>query len=220
MSSIIITIDGPSGAGKGITAKLLAKQLHYHYLDTGAMYRAIGYYVKEHSIPIQELSSKMLNTITLSFTLENHIKLNGKDIEQYIRNEEIGKIASEISKIKEVREFLVKEQQNIIKQGGYIVDGRDAGTVIAPHASLKIFLTASPEVRAERRLQQLKEQGILEHYETVLQAIKERDLEDRYREHSPLLKAKDAIEIDNSNLTIEEQVDFIYNLAQKVIKEN
>lgn len=217
MSKINIAIDGPAGSGKGITSRELSQKLGYFYLDTGAMYRAVALYMKQNKISINTFTPNVLENITLSFTSENQICLNEEPVEDLIRTPEISELASDFSTIKEIRDFLVKEQQSIVKNKGYIAEGRDIGTRVMPDAELKIYLNASIEVRAERRYQDLKKQGLLFSFEEVEKMIEERDHQDKNREYDPLIKTDDAIEIDTSELTIEEQVEIIENLAKKHI---
>lgn len=217
MSKINIAIDGPAGSGKGITSKELSHKLKYSYLDTGAMYRAVALYMKQNTITKKIFNTEILNSISLSFNPENEICLNGENVENLIRTPEISELASDFSTIKEVRDFLVQQQQEIVKHKGYIAEGRDIGTRVMPNAELKIYLNASIEVRAERRYQDLKKQGLLFSFEEVEKMIEERDHQDKNREYDPLQKAEGAIEIDTSDLTIEEQIGVIEKLAKKHI---
>ena len=205
---INIAIDGPSAAGKSTVAKELAKRLGYTHLDTGSMYRAVAYITKEANIKIDD-EEKIVNLINMSnieISNDNHITVNGKDITEIIRSNEISMAASDVSKLKRVREALVAMQRKIASQKGYILDGRDIGTVVLNDAEVKIYLIASAETRAQRRVLQNKEKGIPYDYEQILEDIKKRDYQDIHRKESPLKKAEDAIEIDSSDMTQEEVI--------------
>lgn len=217
MQLINIAIDGPSGSGKGTTAKLLAEKLDYNFLDTGSMYRAVALYLTQKGITTQTFSKKDLENISLSFNSNNEIELNGVSVESQIRTPEISQVASDFSTLKEVREFLGEEQKTIVKKKGFIAEGRDIGTVIMPEAEIKIYLTASVEARAQRRLEDFRKKGILHTFDEVVKQIEERDHQDMTRDIAPLIKAENAIEVDTSNLTIEQQVEAIYSLSQKII---
>lgn len=217
MSKINIAIDGPAGSGKGITSKELSHRLGYFYLDTGAMYRAVALYMKQHTITIQSFQPDILHNISISFSKENEVCLNDENVEHLIRTPEISDLASSFSTVKEIRDFLVEQQQEIVKNKGYIAEGRDIGTRVMPYAELKIYLNASLDVRAQRRYEDLKKQGLLFSFSEVEKMIEERDHQDKNREYDPLIKAKDAIEIDTSDLTIEDQVSIIEKLAKKHI---
>ncbi|MDO4594336.1 MAG: (d)CMP kinase [Tissierellia bacterium] len=206
---MIIALDGPSGAGKSTIAKLLASKLNYEYLDTGAMYRAVTKYILDNKIDIYDknLLISSLKNIRLDFN-KSHIYLNGVDVENTIRSETITKEVSEVSSIKEIREFLVEMQRNIAKNKSIILDGRDIGTVVFPNADYKFFIVADVKIRAKRRFDQYKSDQTLEQIEA---SILKRDQYDSNRKISPLKKAKDAIIIDTSNLTIDETIEKIYN---------
>ena len=218
MSTINIAIDGPAGSGKGVTAKKLAKRLNYSYLDTGAMYRAIAYAMHQKETTPETYTSLDLENITISFDTNNEVCLNGVNIEKEIRTPEISQLASDFSTIQSIREFLVQNQQQIVKNKGFVAEGRDIGTKVMPDAELKIYLTATVEARAERRYKDYREQGLLESYEQIIKQIEERDHQDMTREHDPLTKADRAIEIDTTELTIEDQVYIIEDLAKKLIE--
>lgn len=206
-----IAIDGPSGAGKSTIAKELSKRLGYEYLDTGAMYRALALIFSNHGFieyKNESLVKNLLENIDIDI-LDGKIYVNGDDVSETIRDEKIGMLASKISSYPQIREFLVDKQREIAKGKNIIMDGRDVGTVILLNAECKIFLTANLSERARRRVEQLKEKGIDSHYDVVLKDIKKRDYDDTHREHSPLKKADDAIEIDCTDLTIEETVNKI-----------
>ncbi len=210
---MIITIDGPAGSGKSTVAKLVADRLGYTYIDTGAMYRAVAYKVLKENLKSKEDIIKVLDKIDLYFDCSDgtfRVILDGEDITDNIRTEEVGKKASEIAKIPEVRERLVHIQREIGKrEKNAVLEGRDTGTVVFPDADIKFFLTASPEERARRRYLQLKEKGVDESYENILKSVLDRDKTDTQREISPLKPAKDAIIVDTTDMSIEEVVNFI-----------
>ncbi len=207
--NIIVAIDGYSSCGKSTIAKALAKYAGYMYVDTGAMYRTIALYMLRHGIEDDRQVVASLNEVKVGFVLTGgvqHATLNGEDVENAIRTLEVGNRASEISQIKEVRAYLVAQQQAMGEAKGIVMDGRDIGTVVFPHAELKLFLTASPEVRARRRFDELVGKGENPRYEAVLADVNERDYRDTHRKESPLRKAEDAVEIDNSSLTPDQQM--------------
>ena len=216
VNKIIVAIDGYSSCGKSTIAKALAKYAGYTYVDTGAMYRAVALYAQRLGIANPESGCKdllaQLENIHIDFiqTSEGqHVTLNGEDVESYIRTLEIGNLASQISTIKEVRAFLVAQQQAMGEKKGIVMDGRDIGTVVFPHAELKLFLTASPEVRAERRFKELQAKGENPVWEEVLADVNDRDYRDTHRAESPLRQADDAVVVDNSHMTREEQMEHI-----------
>ena len=214
MRKIIVAIDGYSSCGKSTIAKALAKYAGYTYVDTGAMYRTIALYMLRHQISEQAAIIAALPNIQVGFALVDgaqHATLNGEDVESQIRTLEVGNRASEISQIKEVRAFLVAQQQQMGKAKGIVMDGRDIGTVVFPNAELKLFLTASPEVRAQRRYDELVEKGEKPDYAAVLADVNERDYRDTHRAESPLRQAEDAVVVDNSRMTREEQMQVIYD---------
>lgn len=215
---IIVAIDGYSSCGKSTIAKALAKYAGYTYVDTGAMYRAIGLYTLRHNLTEPADIIAALPHIQVGFILidgAQHVTLNGEDVESQIRTLEVGNCASRISQIKEVRAFLVAQQQRMGDDKGIVMDGRDIGTVVFPNAELKLFLTASPEVRAQRRFDELVEKGEKPDYDAVLADVNDRDYRDTHRAESPLRQAEDAIVVDNSHLTREEQMDVIYDLFDR-----
>lgn len=221
MKKINIAIDGPSGSGKGTTAKLLARKLNYKYLDTGAMYRAVAYFLDLKGFKSdEEIDFGVLDEIEIFFDGDNNVVLNGENIEDKIRTPGLGKLASDFSKIGEIREFLVEKQKEIVREKTYVAEGRDIGTVVIVDAELKIFLTATVDARAQRRLLDFQRKGIDISFNEVKRQIEERDLQDSSREIAPLIKAEDAIEVDTSNLTIDEQVEKIEKLALEIINEN
>jgi cytidylate kinase len=223
---INIAIDGYSSCGKGTLAKVIAKSLNYIFIDTGAMYRAVTYAMIQKGIDVNNIVEleellKSLN-ITFKHIAEGdfyHTFLNGEDIENDIRTMAVSNMVSQVSKVQIVRDFLVKQQQEIGAQKGVVMDGRDIGTVVFPDAELKIFMTAKAEIRAQRRLNELKENGNLNiSFEEVLKNLNERDYIDSNRANSPLLKAQDAIVIDNSELSKAEQNELALSFAYKAIE--
>ena len=219
-SKIIVAIDGYSSCGKSTIAKALAKYAGYTYVDTGAMYRAIALYTLRHNLTNQEEIIAALPKIEVGFVLTEgaqHATLNGEDVESFIRTLEVGNKASEVSQIKEVRAFLVDQQQKMGTAKGIVMDGRDIGTVVFPNAELKLFLTASPEVRAQRRFDELVAKGGKPDFQEVLADVNERDYRDTHRAESPLRQAEDAIVVDNSNMTPDEQMEVIIDLFKSKI---
>ena len=214
-NKIIVAIDGYSSCGKSTIAKALAKHAGYTYVDTGAMYRAVALYASRllgDKAIRPEAVIPLLANIQIGFIQTpdgQHVTLNGEDVEAYIRTLEIGNMASQISTIKEVRAFLVAQQQAMGTEKGIVMDGRDIGTVVFPHAELKLFLTASPEVRAERRFKELEAKGEKPVWEDVLADVNDRDYRDTHRAESPLRQAEDAVVVDNSHMTREEQMEYI-----------
>jgi len=207
-----IAIDGPSGAGKSSLAKALAKKLGFIYVDTGALYRTVGYYAASRgaSTEVAEEVVKLLPEISLSLAYENGTQtviLNGENVGDRIRTPEASMQASNVSKIPEVRAFLLDTQRSIAEKNSVIMDGRDIGTVILPNADVKIFLVSSFETRAERRVKELREKGIETSYEEVLADMIARDKQDSTRKIAPAVPAEDAVHLDNSLLTFEETVD-------------
>ena len=214
MSKIIVAIDGYSSCGKSTIAKALAKYAGYTYVDTGAMYRAIALFTLRNNLTDEAAIITALPQIEVGFVLVDgaqHVTLNGEDVEGHIRTLEVGNRASQISAIKEVRAFLVAQQQKMGEAKGIVMDGRDIGTVVFPKAELKLFLTASPEVRAQRRYDELVEKGEKPDFAAVLADVNDRDYRDTHRAESPLRQAEDAIVVDNSNMTREEQMQVIYD---------
>ena len=219
MQPIIVAIDGYSSCGKSTIAKALAKYAGYTYVDTGAMYRAVALYAQRIGIANPESGYTdllaQLDNIRIDFiqTPEGqHVTLNGEDVESSIRTLEIGNLASQISTIKEVRAFLVAQQQAMGEKKGIVMDGRDIGTVVFPNAELKLFLTASPEVRADRRFKELQAKGENPVWEDVLADVNDRDYRDTHRAESPLRQAEDAVVVDNSQMSREEQMEYIINV--------
>ena len=216
MKQIIVAIDGYSSCGKSTIAKALAKYAGYTYVDTGAMYRAVALYAQRIGIANPEFGYTdllaQLDNIHIDFIQApdgQHVTLNGEDGEASIRTLEIGNLASQISTIKEVRAFLVAQQKAMGEKKGIVMDGRDIGTVVFPNAELKLFLTASPEVRAERRFKELQAKGENPVWEDVLADVNDRDYRDTHRAESPLRQAEDAVVVDNSQMSREEQMEYI-----------
>ncbi len=221
MRKIIVAIDGYSSCGKSTVAKQLAQYAGYTYVDTGAMYRAVGLAVSRAGVVGNEQQIiSLLPQIQVSFIQTpsgQHVCLNGEDVESQIRTIEIGNMASQVAVIGEVRRFLVRQQQALGEAKGIVMDGRDIGTVVFPHAELKLFLTARPEVRAQRRLLELQEKGEHPVYEDVLHDVNDRDYRDTHRAESPLRQAEDAIVVDNSDMTKDEQMRHIQQLFDDCI---
>ena len=218
MEEFIVTIDGPAGSGKSTIAKIIAKKYKFTYLDTGAMYRMIALYALENNINLEnKIAIKNMLDNTKLDIVENRFFLNGKDVSEEIRTPKVSAVVSPVAAIKEVRVKLVDLQREISKGKKTILDGRDIGTVVFPNADVKIYLVASPEERANRRLKEYKEKGVEADYESVLASIKERDFIDSTREESPLMKAEDAHEIDSSIMSIEEVVEEISKYIDKKI---
>lgn len=221
MKKINITIDGPSGVGKSTIAKIIASQLDLVFVNTGLMYRCIGYICLKNKINFddEKLILDYLTKVKIELLPNEIIKLNDEDITKNLWTDEVSLAASQVAKLKGIRKFCVHQQQEIAKkQPGIIMEGRDIGTVVLKDAELKFFLIASIETRAARRIKQLNLKGEKVNEEEVLNNIIERDKRDSEREHTPLIKPKDAIEIDTSFLTIEEVVDKMIKLAKEKMK--
>lgn len=221
---INIAIDGHSSCGKGTLAKQLAEALEYQFVDSGAMYRAVTWYLIENKISTEDLSHnpELLQAIDISFQyneddnfFETH--LNKVNVEPKIRGIEVSQLVSKVSALSEVRRFLVAKQQELIAKKGVVMDGRDIGTVVIPDAELKIFMTAETRIRAKRRFDEMTNKGISVSYEDILNNITLRDHVDSTRDDSPLKKADDAILLDNSNMTREQQFKVSLNWAKGVI---
>ncbi|WP_029270495.1 (d)CMP kinase [Flavobacterium sp. KJJ] len=228
MEKIIIAIDGFSSTGKSTLAKQLAKELEYVYVDTGAMYRAVAYFAMKNQLIRGDFFDKKtlieaLPKIQLEFKFNadlgfGEMYLNGENVEKQIRTIEVSNFVSKVAEVSEVRSKLVEQQKEMGKNKGIVMDGRDIGTVVFPDAELKIFMTASAETRAQRRFDELQQKGDNVSYEEVLKNVVDRDHIDTHREDSPLIIADDAIEIDNSYLTREEQFTAVLELVNDVVK--
>lgn len=221
MKKISIAIDGPSAAGKSTIAKIVAKKLDYVYIDTGAMYRCVGYYCLENNVDLHDENAvnQALDNIKIEMNSANQVFLNQEDVSAKIRHDRISMAASVVSAYQEVRNFLVLQQRQMANQGGVILDGRDIGTVVLPNAELKIYQVASSETRAKRRYLENLQRGLEADLDTIEKEIKQRDYQDMHRKISPLKKADDAIEIDTSNLSLEEVVDKVMELVIQKQKE-
>ncbi len=222
MKKISIAIDGPAASGKSTTARLLAKKLNYVYIDTGAMYRAATLAVIQEKInPVnEELVTACIKSSRIRIGLHNgeqHTFLNEEDVSSQIRTPEINNIISIISTYAEVRKAMAAQQRLLAGQGGVVMDGRDIGTVVLPKAELKVFMGASLQERAKRRLKEQQEQGVEISLQEVEKEISRRDQIDSSRSQAPLKKADDARELDNSAMTIDEQVEMIYGWVQKIL---
>ncbi|MBR5795986.1 MAG: (d)CMP kinase [Erysipelotrichaceae bacterium] len=220
MSRINIAIDGPSAAGKSTIAKNIAKKLGYVHLDTGAMYRCIGYKSQMQNVDYKndEDMMKLLANTEIVLTADGKIYLDGQDVSQEIRTNEAGMWASNVSTREVVRKDLVARQQKMASEKGFVMDGRDIGTVVLKDAELKIFQTASVEARAKRRFLENQAKGLKEDYETIYRDIELRDYQDTHREVSPLTRAEDAILLDTSDMSIEEVTNHILELVEEKMK--
>lgn len=229
MNKIVIAIDGYSSSGKSTMARDLARRIGYVYVDSGAMYRAVTLYALENGMAVPggevdvEALVKALPDIHISFNPAGedgiqHTILNGKDVETEIRDMKVSSMVSPVAVIPEVRRYLTKIQQSYGEDKGIVMDGRDIGTTVFPNAEMKVFVDASPEERARRRVKELTEKGETVTYDEVLANIKERDHIDTTRKESPLRKADDAIVLDNDKMTIPEQMDWLLNLYNSKIR--
>ena len=216
---INIAIDGPSAAGKSTIAKRLAKALGYSHLDTGAMYRCVGYLAAQRGIDLhdEDALTEMTASMRIRFDSEGHVFLNEEDVSAAIRENRVSMLASSVSVHPRVRKLLVDMQRQMALDKGVIMDGRDIGTVVLPDAELKIFMVASVEARARRRYQEYLDKHIEADYDTICEDIKKRDDQDMHRAASPLTKAADAHEIDTSDMSIEEVCAAILSLVEKMI---
>lgn len=230
-NKLIIAIDGYSSCGKSTVARGLAKTLGYVYIDSGAMYRAVTLYFLNNNIHIptdeewqagEKFYQSLLEKIAIDFRLhpetgKSMTFLNNENVETDIRQMRVSENVSKVSKLKEVREFLVKQQKRYGTKGGVVMDGRDIGTVVFPEAEVKVFMTASPDIRAQRRFLELSDAGINASFDEILNNLIKRDHEDSNRAEAPLAMAEDAVLMDNSNLTHEEQLQFVMELVNERI---
>ncbi len=227
MSKITVAIDGYSSCGKSTLAKALAQKLNYSYIDTGAMYRAVTIYCLRHGIIHNSVIDKQklieaLNDIDVSFryntiTKTSEVFLNGEHVEKEIRSMEVANHVSAISSIKEVREKMVILQRQMGKNKGVIMDGRDIGSHVFPNAELKLFMTADNDVRTQRRLDELSSKGEYHTFEDVKRNLEKRDYDDTTRKENPLIKAEDAVVIDNTDINKEEQLEFVLKLIDDLL---
>ncbi len=220
MNNIKIAIDGPSGAGKSTIAKELSRRLGFVYIDTGAMYRAVGLYVVEAGVSINDEAGvcALLDEIDIDIYYKDglqHINLCGRDVTGLIRTPEISMAASKVSSYPQVRVKLVAMQQKLAEKYNVIMDGRDIGTCVLPDANVKIFLTAGAEVRAKRRYDELVEKGQTVEFEQVLEDMKKRDYDDSHRAASPLKKADDAIELDTSDMPLDKAIQEVNRIISE-----
>jgi cytidylate kinase len=223
-----IAVDGYSSCGKSTFARLIARELNYVYIDSGAMYRAVTLYCLENNLlvagkPVMEKLREEMNNITIRFLLNEQTGiqetwLNGKNVEKEIRGIGVSAVVSKISQIREVRSKMVGLQRKIGQNGGVIMDGRDIGTVVFPDAHLKIFMTAETDVRARRRYKELMEKGMEVGLDEITANIRMRDYEDENRKESPLRKADDAVVLDNSHMTIDQQMEWFRKLWTQIIQ--
>jgi cytidylate kinase len=223
LKKIVIAIDGPAASGKSTTARLVAKQLSYLHIDTGAMYRAITLRVLEEGIPLHDVDRISKVTEETHIRLErsndgNAVFLDGRDVTEAIRSPHVTRSVSAVSSYQPVRSVLVREQRRMAEQGGVVLEGRDIGTVVLPDADLKIFMVANVDERARRRRRELEAAGVGADEARIRDELIQRDALDSTRDVSPLRKAPDAIELDTSNMTIDEQVAFIVKKAKEIIE--
>ena len=214
----VIAIDGPSGAGKGTISRIVAKKLGFHYLDSGALYRLLGIASQRHNLKLDSVSAlaALAEHMDISFETTRHgnftIHLEGEDVTRQLRTEETGALASQVAKFPEVRSALLKRQRAFARNPGLVADGRDMGTVVFPNAPIKLFLTASAEERAARRYKELLEKGESVSLPALVEQVRSRDERDMSRDASPLRSASDAIEIDTSEMSIQEVTERVLNL--------
>lgn len=218
---IAVAIDGPSGAGKSTIAKAAAKRLGLIYVDTGALYRTVGYYMVQRGVDItcEEAVLTALSGVDIAFDYDGQgtqrVFLNGKDVSDDIRTPQMSMTASKVSALGCVRAFLLDLQRDTAKKQSVVMDGRDIGTVVLPDAQVKIFLTASPKVRAERRYRELIQKGETVTFEQVLQDVKQRDYNDSHREIAPLRQAQDAVLLDTSSFSLEQSIAEVVRIIQE-----
>jgi cytidylate kinase len=224
MKKMVIALDGHSSCGKSSTAKRVAKKLGYVFIDTGAMYRAVSLYFYDHHITLTNPKEveKALSDIYITFHFNEHrgasdVYLNGSNVEEEIRKMYISQMVSEVSAITIVRKAMVAQQQKMAKHRGVVMDGRDIGTKVFPDAEIKVFMTAEPAIRAERRQRELLEKGELVDLDLILANILKRDIIDSTREEGPLTQAEDAVLMDTSYMMLDEQVDFVVQLHDSIL---
>ena len=225
MKKLVIAIDGPAASGKSTTSKLIARRLGYLYVDTGAMYRAMTLKVLEQKIDLDDQSAigqlaRQTKISLVHINNELRVLLDGRDVSRAIRSPQVTKSVSAISMIDSVREVMVREQRRMGTEGGIVLEGRDIGTVVFPKADLKVYMVADVEKRASRRQKDLEKQGVEVSLEDLKQEIIERDQKDSKRNISPLRKADDAIVIDTSDLTVDQQVELIVTKANSVLQHS
>lgn len=222
MKKISIAIDGPSAAGKSTIAKQLAKILGYTYIDTGAMYRCVAYYMVSRGVDLDDEINieKCLSDVEIELLADNAVLLNGEEVTDKIRTDEISKGASKVAAYGAVRHHLVAMQRKMAAHGGTILDGRDIGSIVLPDAQLKIYQVASVETRALRRYKENLARGIESNLEQIKQDIEQRDYDDSHRMISPLVKAEDAVEIDTSQMTINEVIETVLKLVKERLEES
>ncbi|NOZ08952.1 MAG: (d)CMP kinase [FCB group bacterium] len=213
---MIIAIDGPSASGKSTTAKLVAKKLNFLHIDTGAMYRAVTLYFLDHKVSLKNPTQiqHSLDNIDLKLSTDGKLFLNGRDVSETIRENPVTNFVSQVSSISAVRDRMVDLQRKLSRNHNVVMEGRDIGTRVFPDADYKIFIVADVDIRSKRRYLEMREKGVKISYESILKDLIERDRIDSTREHSPLKKADDAIVIDTTRLTIEEQVEKIIDIVQ------
>lgn len=221
MKPITIAIDGFSSCGKSTMAKRLAKELGYIYVDTGAMYRAVTLYAYRNGLIVDDVLNEreliaLLPQIEVAFTPEGGVLLNGDRVDNAIRSVEVTQWVSRVSSIKQVRQKMVELQRNMGQNQGVVMDGRDIGTVVFPQAELKVFVTADPNVRAQRRYDEWQAKGVAVNFDEVLQNVLDRDYQDQHRTESPLVQAQDAVVLDNSNMSLEQQHQWLLQQVEKV----
>ncbi len=216
----IVAIDGPAASGKSTTAKIIGKELGLLYVDSGAMYRAVTLHALNSGIDTKDYGTVIQLARESDITFKNigdkqHVFLNGQDVTEEIRTPEVTKNIAPVAANSGVRAILVEKQKEFAKNGGLIMDGRDIGTVVFPNADIKIFLVATPEARAKRRMKEFEQKGIKANLNEIIEDLKQRDKSDYSRAVGPLKKADDAFEVDNSEMSIEEQVNFIINIIKE-----